>query len=358
MGLFSCIFELTIDIILLKRFAHFRGAGYPSERQAFTLQLSRPLFRGVHDMTLQQLHYLSEVAQLGSINKAAQNLFVSQSTISSSISDLEEEFQLKLFFRSKSGVILTPDGKEFLSQARSLLDQERRIEALFKGSGPTHSRRLIVASQHILFAVLALTDTMAGFSSDSFSVCLKELLVGDLLEDILADRSDLGVLFLTDVTKRYIDTTVGQRVEFHELCRLRPRVCVRRGHPLSRLDGVTEADLEGFPYLSMYQESVPPFDHAEETRLSFGYKPEQVIYVTDRGTIDDILLATDAYHISCGMDSVRNQEFLQLLPFKDSRKTLRLGWIHLSGKQLPEEAKLFLSHLSRIVTDWCQSSGL
>ena len=58
-------------------------------------------------MTFQQLQYLLEVSRTGSISGAAKNLFLAQSSVSASISNLEEELGFPIFIRSKKGVIPT-----------------------------------------------------------------------------------------------------------------------------------------------------------------------------------------------------------------------------------------------------------
>lgn len=50
-------------------------------------------------MTLTQLKYIIEVANAGSINKAAGNLFITQPSLSSAIAELETEIGVKLFFK-------------------------------------------------------------------------------------------------------------------------------------------------------------------------------------------------------------------------------------------------------------------
>ena len=54
-------------------------------------------------MTLTQLEYFCMVCRYRSITRAADALFVSQPTISTSIRDLEKEFHLKLFNMEKTG---------------------------------------------------------------------------------------------------------------------------------------------------------------------------------------------------------------------------------------------------------------
>ena len=78
-------------------------------------------------MTFQQLEYIVEISKCGSINKAAQKLFLSQSGISTAVRELENELGIRVLARSNRGVEFTPEGKEFLSYAVSLLEQKRGL---------------------------------------------------------------------------------------------------------------------------------------------------------------------------------------------------------------------------------------
>ena len=74
-----------------------------------------------------------EVAKQGNISAAAQNLFISQSAVSQSVKQLEEQLQVRLFSRSTRGVSLTSEGKlllEYVSHALGLLRSgEEKIAA-------------------------------------------------------------------------------------------------------------------------------------------------------------------------------------------------------------------------------------
>ena len=80
-------------------------------------------------MTFQQLEYIVEISKCGSINKAAQKLFLSQSGISTAVRELENELGIRVLARSNRGVEFTPEGKEFLSYAVSLLEQKLPLVA-------------------------------------------------------------------------------------------------------------------------------------------------------------------------------------------------------------------------------------
>lgn len=55
-------------------------------------------------MTLQQLHYAITISEIGSMNKAAENLYISQPSLTSAIKDLEKEIGIQIFHRSGRGV--------------------------------------------------------------------------------------------------------------------------------------------------------------------------------------------------------------------------------------------------------------
>lgn len=71
-------------------------------------------------MQIQQLTYFVAIAEQGSINKAAEKLFVTQPNLSKAISNLENELKVRIFNRTNKGVVLTDEGKSSTStRARS-----------------------------------------------------------------------------------------------------------------------------------------------------------------------------------------------------------------------------------------------
>ena len=79
-------------------------------------------------MTLQQLKYLIEVANSGSMNEAAKKLYVSQPSLSSAIKELEQEFGITLFNRTNKGISLSNEGQEFLGYAKQIIEQTHLLE--------------------------------------------------------------------------------------------------------------------------------------------------------------------------------------------------------------------------------------
>lgn len=80
-------------------------------------------------MTFQQMQYVLEVYQAGSVSAAAKKLFVGQPSISLCISSLEKELGYPVFHRVKDGVIPTPRGREVINQAARICESYRIITA-------------------------------------------------------------------------------------------------------------------------------------------------------------------------------------------------------------------------------------
>ena len=78
-------------------------------------------------MNLNQLQYVLSVAEHRSFSLAAENLFISQSTLSQQIMNLESELGVKLFLRTTRDVQITEAGRAFLEEAAEIL---RRTEGL------------------------------------------------------------------------------------------------------------------------------------------------------------------------------------------------------------------------------------
>ena len=78
-------------------------------------------------MTLLQMTFILEVERCGSMNRAARNLFVSQSALSAAIAEVERELGITAFRRSNRGIDLTQEGRELIAQIAPLVEGSRQL---------------------------------------------------------------------------------------------------------------------------------------------------------------------------------------------------------------------------------------
>ena len=90
-------------------------------------------------MSIQKYQIFLHVMEAGSISRAAENMGLTQSAVSHSLSSLEEEFGFRLLTRSRSGVRLSSEGKRILPAIRDILSAEERLRVFVSGGdGKTH----------------------------------------------------------------------------------------------------------------------------------------------------------------------------------------------------------------------------
>ena len=103
-------------------------------------------------MTQDELLYISTVARVGSIARAASELFITRSAISRCIKKVEDEFDTPLFTRTPSGLIPTPAGKTYLQYAEMILHTNQKMEAEIREISGVCSGTVRIGSTYSLLA--------------------------------------------------------------------------------------------------------------------------------------------------------------------------------------------------------------
>ena len=81
-------------------------------------------WKGVSRLRIEQLRYIADIAETGSLTATAQRQFVSQQAISKTIKQLEKELDAEILIRTRSGVAFTEIGKELVGFAQKVLEEE------------------------------------------------------------------------------------------------------------------------------------------------------------------------------------------------------------------------------------------
>ena len=144
-------------------------------------------------MTLQQLKYVTAIADCGSMNEAAKTLFVSQPSLSGAVKELEEEAGIEIFKRTNKGVLPTPEGEEFLGYARQLLNQYELLEDRFIRRTRV-KKKFSVSMQHYSFAVKAFVELVKQSGMDEYEFAVYETKTGEVISNVRNFRSEIGVL--------------------------------------------------------------------------------------------------------------------------------------------------------------------
>ena len=300
-------------------------------------------------MTLQQLKYVIEVARSRSISKAAQNLFISQPSLSNALKELENELGIVMFIRTNKGITMTPEGVEFLGYARQVVEQADLLENRYAGAQSTQ-QHFSVSSQHYAFAVSAFVRLLKNYDREEYEFSLRETKTYEIIEDVKNLHSEIGILYLNDFNEKVISKFLREgNLLFHELFTATPHVFISSGNPLAKQEYVTLNDLLPYPYLSFEQGDYNSFYFSEEI-LSTISRPKN-IHVSDRATLFNLLIGLNGYTISTGVISRElNGSDIVSVPLHVDEE-IRVGYItHKNVKNSPL-ANIYIEYLKDTIVE-------
>lgn len=307
-------------------------------------------------MTLTQLRYIIAIAECGSIGAAARDLFVSQSSLSAALKDVETETGIEVFLRSSKGVTLTLDGQELLGYARQVIEQADLMERRYGQVAKTSTHQLSVATQHYTFSVEAFVALVAELADPTYNFTLRETRTHEIIDDVREFRSDIGILYRSNYNARVLDVAFqDSSLEFHPLFKTKVHVFVGENHPLAKQEIVKPDDLEPFPRLSFEQGQVNSFYYSEEPLPDLPH--DKCIDIADRGTLANLLTHTQGYTLSTGVLSSEMQSGIVSIPL-DSDEVMEVGYIVNAERPMTPLAELYVEKLKAVVSDYSNGSDL
>ncbi|WP_295154156.1 LysR family transcriptional regulator [uncultured Ruminococcus sp.] len=301
-------------------------------------------------MTLQQLRYIIEIAETGSITMAAQRLFIAQPSLSKSVAELEKEMGITIFNRSNRGVCLSEDGTKFLSYARQIVEQTELLENEYKAAPPPR-RVFSVSAQHYAFVVNAFVELVREYGKNKYEFTLRELKTAEIIEDVRTHRSDVGILFLSRFNREVIlHILQSEEIQFTELFTAKPHVFVSKQNPLVGRKSVTLEELKDYPRLTYDQGVKNSFYFAEELHIT-AESPKNII-VSDRATLFNLLIGLDGYTISSGiLSSDLNGDNIVAIPL-ESDERMEIGYITTTDRPINAITERYLEHLKRYIENY------
>ena len=296
-------------------------------------------------MTLQQMKYVIEIAECGSMNEASKNLFISQPSLTSSMRELENEIGIKIFNRSNRGIDITTEGSVFLGYARQILEQYALMEEHYHERAEL-KKRFYVSAQHYTFAVEAFSKAVMKAGMDEYDFAIYETRTHEIISDVRNGRSDLGILYLNDFNDRVLSNDLkDNNLIFTELFACDTYVYLSSDHPLAGEERISLKDLDEYPCLSFDQGERNSFYYAEEVLSTYPYK--KLIHVNDRATALNMMTLLNAYTLCSGVICKElNGEGYAAVPLQSSEK-MRIGYIKRSDHKLSNIDRIFIREMKK-----------
>lgn len=296
-------------------------------------------------MTLQQLRYVTSIADCGSMNEAAKILFVSQPSLSGAVKELEDETGIEIFKRTNKGVLPTPQGEEFLGYARQLLNQYELMEDRFVRRTQV-KKKFSVSMQHYSFAVKAFVELVKQYGMDEYEFAAYETKTGEVISNVRNFKSEIGILYENDFNRQALGKILKENnLEFQPLFTCGTYAYLWKKHPLAGKEEISMEELAEFPCLAFDQGDTPSFFLAEEVLSTYDYK--RVIRANDRATMLNLMVGLNGYTLCCGIicEELNGNDYCAVRLAQ--QESMEIGYIKRTGMMLSPLAERYLEALRK-----------
>lgn len=295
-------------------------------------------------ISLTQLRYFIRVAERESMTRAAEDLYVAQSAVSSAVAHLEKELGVQLFIRRHAkGLILTAAGKELLLRARQTLTALAESLESIAGEaqafwGPLH----VVCFSPI--APFYLPSILAGLKRDHprLEVHVTEAVAGEVSEYLESGRAEVALTY---------DLALGDGIDRDVLAEIHPYAALPAAHRLAGEASVKLADLVDEPMILVDL----PFsrDYFIGVFTERGLQPNVQYRSSSYETVRAMVAQDHGYsllHQRPATDSTYAGGRVVAVPLADEVRPLRVVVASLQSMRMSRRAGAFAERCRAVVT--------
>ena len=293
------------------------------------------------------MKYAVEVARLGSLSRAAESLLTAQPNVSRSIKELEADLGISIFSRSAKGVMLTPEGEEFIGYAKSILKQIDDVELLYKQGAPKKQRFSISVPR-----ACYISDAFAEFSKcigeDPAEIFYKETNSQRTINNVLNNDYKLGIIRYAENYDKYFKDMLEEKGLAYELVSEFSYVLIMsRDNPLAKKDEITFADLTPYVEIAHADPYVPSMPLSKVVKEELPDDIDRRIFIFERASQFDLLSENPETFmwISPAPDKMLDRYSLVQKRCVDNRKIYKDVLIYREGYRLSRLDRQFITEL-------------
>ena len=303
------------------------------------------------ELNLKHLEYFMTVSRLGSINKAAQEHYISQPYLGKIIKDLETAIGTVLFQRTRGGVILTPDGEDFMAHAENILKEIEKMQHFSNASKAT-SQSLIVSMTKYSHIMECFNDVVISHSGEpSFIHRLNEGTPDEVIEDVYTGRANIGVFhFDSRAHAEMVSRLERHNLCYHFLCYVKPHILVSKNHPLIKEQKPVNLQTLAAYGFARYLEQCEDFTYrifSQNSQYNLNYG-SRIVYLDGRASLLHLISNSDFYSIGIHDFSVQTSAYQVLsIPIEDCSDMMEFGYIIPAGMTISDITKEFIDGLKK-----------
>ncbi len=303
---------------------------------------------GDYFMNLLYLQYAVEIEKTGSINKAAENLYMGQPNLSRAIKELEASLGITVFARSSKGMVPTPQGEEFLHYAKKLLLEVDMIEGLYK-NGEAKREQFSISVPRASYIAEAFTQFSKKISGyEKTELFYKETNALRAVKNILEKDYHLGIVrYACKNNDNFKKMFEEKGLRFETITEFTYRLVMSKKHPLAGLDEIRYSDLVSYTEIAHADPYVPSLSMASVKKDELPDNVSHRIFVFERASQFELLSEnTDTFMwVSPVPDRVLERFGLVQKTCADNTKKYMDLLIYRNDYKLSELDKIFITEL-------------
>lgn len=200
-------------------------------------------------MTIEQLQYCIAAEKNRSFSKAAEILYVSQSSISEAIQRLEDELGIQIFKRTSKGVFVTPHGEAILIHAKHIMSELQEIHSYVdKHNGKSMSEIQIGSAALFSTSIMTIIYRKIRELTPNARIKLETLTNKEIIRGVYERRLQFGLLGFRDSQKESICTELNQKkIDYDTFFESEIYCYLACDHPVARQSSVSLEELTLYP---------------------------------------------------------------------------------------------------------------
>jgi DNA-binding transcriptional LysR family regulator len=157
-------------------------------------------------VNFRHLKFFVATAESGQVSRAATQLSISQSAVTSAIKELETELGVPLFLRTAQGMEMTEAGRDFLASSREILEKVDLAKRLAQRQSPAKGSISIAATYTVIGYFLPPHLDRLKHMYPNLDIRISELNRESIEEGLLSNRFDLAVVLTSNIANPELET--------------------------------------------------------------------------------------------------------------------------------------------------------
>ena len=267
-------------------------------------------------MTIQQVQYILEVYQTGSISRAASNLFLAQSNLSSAIRSLEQELGFPIFIRSNRGIQPTDQGILVLEQAGYMWKCYQKM----CHAADTQATTRVHIGGISYTPVCEAYDRLCAEYQDCDRIDFSFLILSsdELIEQLYLSILDIGIVLSTpDRLESFQRQIASRKLLAYPIAKVPIVLRIGPKHPLYHKAEIKLSDFANYTFVDYANQAFANYISLQSS-LNLDPDTSRIVIVPDRLSKSKIVAESSMYSIGCKLPPHLNHRYaFRNIPLND-----------------------------------------